>query len=308
MKTKVAVWLAGFTAILLLLILTSVSKSPDSDTKAALQEEQENVALRAIADALLKQNDDWTSPVPPIRREGDRSYFIPLKSGVNYSILRVTIDNILEEHHIRPDYRVSLLDCSTGLVALGFQAQAEERSDGFACQDREQMGLCYNLRLTFLDKQEGRSFALQPQINSWPPVKWVLLGLTCFLPFIWLTWNKKEKDTIETEEQGDGWQQHSQHTAFHHANQLLKIDDKQLTLTYREAKLLDYFFQYPNQVLERDRILQAVWEDEGVIVGRSLDVFVSRLRKKLKADPDLQLVNVHGVGYKLEVRPPDVAH
>ena len=91
------------------------------------------------------------------------------------------------------------------------------------------------------------------------------------------------------------------HSWFHPSNQLLRINDQPLELTFRESKLLNYFYTHQNQVLERERILEAVWEDEGVIVGRSLDVFVSRLRKKIKADPGLQIVNVHGVGYKLVV-------
>ena len=84
-------------------------------------------------------------------------------------------------------------------------------------------------------------------------------------------------------------------------NQSVDIKQIKKELTFREAKLLHYFMKHPNQVLERENILSNVWEDEGVIVGRSLDVFVSRLRKILQADPALQIKNVHGVGYKLEV-------
>jgi len=72
-------------------------------------------------------------------------------------------------------------------------------------------------------------------------------------------------------------------------------------LTYREAKLLHLFAGHPNQVLERAYILQHVWADEGVLVGRSLDVFVSRLRKMLRDDPSVRIEAVHGVGYRLEV-------
>lgn len=73
-------------------------------------------------------------------------------------------------------------------------------------------------------------------------------------------------------------------------------------LTFREAKLLHYFFQYPNELLERERILKAVWEDEGIIVDRSLDVFVSRLRKILVRDSGMRILNVRGVGYRLVVQ------
>ena len=84
-------------------------------------------------------------------------------------------------------------------------------------------------------------------------------------------------------------------------NQLLYSANTQHNLTFREAKLLHLFIKHQNQVLDRDFILKSVWEDEGVTVGRSIDVFVSRLRKLLQEDTSLKIAAVHGVGYRLEV-------
>ncbi len=85
------------------------------------------------------------------------------------------------------------------------------------------------------------------------------------------------------------------------ANQLLYVGNTKQNLTYREAKLLQLFIKHQNQILERDFILKSVWEDEGITVGRSIDVFVSRLRKLLQEDSSLKIAAVHGVGYRLEV-------
>lgn len=85
-------------------------------------------------------------------------------------------------------------------------------------------------------------------------------------------------------------------------NQKLKHSAKLTDLTYRETRLLSLFFGHPNQLLQRDWIEQIIWEDEGLVVGRSLDVFVSRLRKILSVDPSLEIVNVRARGYRLEVR------
>ena len=90
--------------------------------------------------------------------------------------------------------------------------------------------------------------------------------------------------------------------SFNPANQTLTVANRLHTLTYRETKLLHLFLRHPNQLLDRDFILKSVWEDEGIIVGRSVDVFVSRLRKLLHEDPALHIVAVHGVGYRLEVQ------
>ena len=88
---------------------------------------------------------------------------------------------------------------------------------------------------------------------------------------------------------------------FEVKNQLLSYGGVQHQLTYREAKLLDLFCRHVNQLLSRDLIMQAVWESEGLRVGRSLDVFVSRLRKYFKEEPTVSITNVHGVGYRFNV-------
>jgi DNA-binding response OmpR family regulator len=74
-----------------------------------------------------------------------------------------------------------------------------------------------------------------------------------------------------------------------------------IELTAKENKLLLIFARSPNTVIERGRLQKEIWEDEGVIVGRSLDMFISKLRKKLEGDLSIQLINIHGKGYKLEV-------
>ena len=83
------------------------------------------------------------------------------------------------------------------------------------------------------------------------------------------------------------------------SNQILTVMGQTRQLTYRECKLLTLFLQHPGQLLSKDLIRQRVWEDEGIFVGRSLDVFVSRLRRYLKADTKVTLQTVHGLGLKL---------
>ncbi len=89
--------------------------------------------------------------------------------------------------------------------------------------------------------------------------------------------------------------------SFDVSRQILTAGNTLHKLTYREAKLLGLLVNHANQVLDRDTILKLVWEDEGVTVGRSVDVFMSRLRKLLHDDPTVRIAAVHGVGYKLEV-------
>jgi DNA-binding response OmpR family regulator len=89
-------------------------------------------------------------------------------------------------------------------------------------------------------------------------------------------------------------------TSFDTEKLHLTIAGVATTLTYREGKLLTYLANNKNTIAKREELLAHVWEDEGIKVGRSLDVFISRLRKKLQPDPSIAIKTVHGVGYKLE--------
>ena len=70
-------------------------------------------------------------------------------------------------------------------------------------------------------------------------------------------------------------------------------------LSTKEAELLKLLCQKQNQVLTREEALLAIWHDDNYFNGRSMDVFLSKLRKYLKADPKVEIMNVHGRGYKL---------
>ena len=80
-----------------------------------------------------------------------------------------------------------------------------------------------------------------------------------------------------------------------------KINGKTIDLTETETRVLHIFASSPNETIERSRLQKEIWEDEGVIVGRSLDMFISKLRKKLEPDPNISIVVIRGKGYKLEI-------
>ena len=88
---------------------------------------------------------------------------------------------------------------------------------------------------------------------------------------------------------------------FYADQRYLSIKDEKIELTDKETKLLHILASAPNIVIDREKFQKEVWENEGVIVTRSLDVFISRLRKKLEKDGSIRLINVHGKGYKLEL-------
>lgn len=75
-------------------------------------------------------------------------------------------------------------------------------------------------------------------------------------------------------------------------------------LTYKESRLLQMFFRHSGRLIEREVFLKAIWEDDGFFVARSMDVFISKLRKYLKTDDRLRIENIRGIGYVLKVIEP----
>lgn len=86
---------------------------------------------------------------------------------------------------------------------------------------------------------------------------------------------------------------------FDFPKQVLRIGENKQNLTHREAHLLFHLVKNKNQVLDRSMILKKLWGDDDFFSGRSMDVFITKLRKKLKEDSNISIVNVRGYGYKL---------
>jgi len=84
-------------------------------------------------------------------------------------------------------------------------------------------------------------------------------------------------------------------------NLILNTGDKKIQLTQKEADILALFVSNPNTLLKREFILKTVWEDDSYFIGRSLDVFISKLRKHFKDNSAIKITNIHGSGYKFQV-------
>lgn len=85
---------------------------------------------------------------------------------------------------------------------------------------------------------------------------------------------------------------------FYFDSLILDSNEDRKTLTYKEAELLRYFCDNPNKVLSRSDILIQVWGSDDYYLGRSLDVFISRLRKYLSSDENIKILNLHGIGFR----------
>ena len=86
---------------------------------------------------------------------------------------------------------------------------------------------------------------------------------------------------------------------FDTQRQVLFTDEKSDNLTTKESELLSLLCAHANEILERNFALKTIWIDDNYFNARSMDVYITKLRKKLKDDPEIEIINIHGKGYKL---------
>jgi len=88
---------------------------------------------------------------------------------------------------------------------------------------------------------------------------------------------------------------------FDSNSQTLKVESEVIKLTSKESDLLKLLCQYQNSVMRRDFALKAIWGVDNYFNARSMDVYITKLRKLLQVDPNIKIINKHGEGYKLIV-------
>jgi DNA-binding response OmpR family regulator len=89
---------------------------------------------------------------------------------------------------------------------------------------------------------------------------------------------------------------------FHPDDLTLSFNNSSRNLTLKEAELIRFFAENMNKVLSRNEILEKVWGSNDYFLGRSLDVFISRLRKYFQKDENIKITNLHGIGFRFLVK------
>ncbi len=280
------------TSIFLLQLLWFAFES--SKKKQTFSTEKVNLALRRTAHLLLKEAGDSTSLIPPVHQTNEHTWLLQLERSFAYEKLPTLLQQSFEINQIQANYNVSILSCADGTLLLGYNFQDYAQNKDLTCGGRMNTTDCRNIQVTLLGAAENT-----------PYLPWFCWLFAIFLAAILFYLSQKKvakksnEQTLKANET-TAWITLGQ-SRFAVANQTLICNNVTHSLTYREAKLLHLFVQNQNQVLECSFILENVWADEGILVGRSLDMFVSRLRKILRDDDAIQLVAVHGVGYRMDV-------
>mgnify|MGYP003617261851 FL=1 len=186
------------------------------------------------------------------------------------------------------DYVVNVINCDNSSVAYGYVISKNKKEDILACVGRKQPIACYKINIKF-----------KPSDVVTANYRYYLVGLAFLLLIGFIFWKLKPKKELPKDLSNKQFTFGS--VVFDAQKRQLEINNETIDLTATETRLLLIFASSPNETIERSRLQKEIWEDEGVIVGRSLDMFISKLRKKLELDPNINIVVVRGKGYKLEV-------
>jgi DNA-binding winged helix-turn-helix (wHTH) protein len=261
-----------------------------------------HLALRRTAHLLLKQAGDSTSMIAPIQQTNETSYLVKLEHTFNYDSFPTFLQNSFDLQEITSKYDVTVWDCHQEQLLLGYSSFDFLKNKDVPCVGRNQSKGCLNFSITFKDPSV---FVL----NSWElMMRYVGLFILAIatLAYFYCKYSKKQRlvspsiTPILVEKTDDTSIIYIGQTIFDTHKHTLFIHNVEQKLTFQETQLLQLFCQHKNQLLERDFILKTVWGDDGVLITRSVDVFVSRLRQLLKADSSLKITNVYNRGYRFE--------
>lgn len=294
-KSELALLITG-----LILLLATVFFLIPTPPHPPLSPNRVNLVIRQIGHQLLLQSGDSSSRVLPIETRADNVYELRFEQEFGFmpdSLLHIIKQNMAGFGMTSP-YEVSVQACKSAEIVYGFEIvpqPARNRPDYkeiVPCLGREQPKACYVLQIRF-------QTALQPSQGKALPLALLIGALLCFFLAWWRSRHLKILNSL----------------GIHHhiiplggfdyvpARQLLVYRQQLIPLSDKENQVLALLASRLADLVSREELLKKVWEDEGVITGRSLDVFISKLRKKLQLDPKVQLNNVHGRGYKLEILP-----
>jgi hypothetical protein len=281
-----------FFLLAVLLALFVVLLYVDFQQQSAHENPKNQILLRKIGDELLRSSEDSTSKVLPIQKISTNEFHITFENqlAITPDTLVAIVQRNINQSSFSKDYAVQVLACSTTKVVYGFVHSAQTKETVIPCLGRKLPVGCYTIALQFIPQKTVLSSNKTMLISSIVLVLLVLL--------IRIGYSKKTK-TVPASASGETLQIGKY--IFHYEQQVVYYEGLKIPLTVKESKLLYIFFSSPNVIIDRNELQKEVWENEGVIVTRSLDMFISKLRKKLDKDPSVRIVNSHGVGYKLEV-------
>ena len=255
--------------------------------KNEIPEKHLEVVLRDLGHQLLLTAKDSSSRVMPVKKLNENTYQISFQH--DFGFISDTLINLVQrtfqKNALAKDYIVNLRHCKQNETVFAFEIN-NQTGDVTPCRGRTLEVGCYVIEIELLKKNTFNSFLLLLLI--------IPLG---FVGYYMKDKFRKKEEAASIPDNTDYIQLGN--FRFYAGNNVLKNEKESITLSEKETKALKIFSENINQIVEREKLMKEIWEDEGIVViSRNVDVLVSKLRKKLSDDNSIKFINVHGRGYK----------
>ncbi len=245
--------------------------------------QKNKVLLRGIADEFLLQSGDSTSRILSIEKV-ENKYQISFENQFSFDpdLLFFSIYKMLEQTNVDATYLVEVVPCATQQIVHSFQISLNKKTNLTPCKGRVLPKDCYRFYFTVVAPQKTA------KNNYW---LWSTVAVVSVFIVFFIFLRKKPKPTNAIT-LGDYY--------FYSDQMLLSYKNNQsVELSSKESELLLLLYKQRNQTIDRTTILKQIWSDNGSYNGRTLDVYISKLRKLLVEDATVKILNIRGVGYRL---------
>jgi hypothetical protein len=319
--------------LVLLILLNSLWTVSLSYGQSGKEEQHILVSMRMIGHQVLLSSGDSTSRVLPVEKIAD-SYRIQFESAFEFNPqdLSSTIDRFVLKTKVAKSYIVEVKRCWTDEVVYSYEKGDSINPDLIPCGPRSQPKACYTLFFTILKGYDLKAIYNPPPAESitagnqeepalkvsaggspiekkeeLSPVKkqssysMIALPVGSLFVLISLFFYFRKKKPVPAWDALNPDLVTIGKSRFDKKNMTLTVGNESIELSGKESDLLFLLYSNENKTLQREYILKVVWGDEGDYIGRTLDVFISKLRKKLESDPSVKIVNIRGIGYKFIV-------
>lgn len=265
-------------------------------------EARQRILFRSIGHELLLSVGDRTSRVPALQKIEEGSYRLDFEKPFAFmpdSLVDIVGRN-LNRMASPPEFIFTVTEAESQATAYGFTT-ADIIKGTVPCTGRALPKRSYVINILVVPAIATAG------VHGWNSTLLIVTGLLAFailtIIIAWKVLAKSKQDTVAAPLKAvDTLNPESiliGKYRFYPDKYLLLCGHETTELTAKEGKLLSIFTSDLNHVIDRNRLLKEGWEDEGVITGRSLDMYVSKLRKKLEKDVSVSITNVHGKGYCL---------
>lgn len=264
------------------------------------------IVLRTIGHQVLLHSKDSTSRVLPIETVNENTFRISFENS--FEFMPDTLMNLVHQQLAKTDrpgdYTVSVNECHQNRTIFAYEVNTAN-GDLKPCRGREQKKGCYVIEISFLAK---RSFPYGWLLLAFIPVAFgglYFAGRRTRIPAPQEHIEEKIDESLSSKaEPGQDVADYKKlgNFLFFESKGILSLNGETIELSAKEAKALRLLALNQNQVVGRNLLMKEIWEDDGVfVITRNVDVLISKLRKRLSADPSVKIVNVHGKGYKMMV-------